>query len=39
MNKIMVMKRRRIGRMLNSLDDGGITIEMITENAMRRDIG
>ena len=31
MNKIMVMKRRRIGRMLNSLDDGGIMIEMITE--------
>ena len=47
MNKIMVMKRRRIGRMLNSLDGGGIMIEMITEieiemiteNAMRRDIG
>ena len=47
MNKIIVMKRRRIGRMLNSVDDGGIMIEMITEieiemiteNAMRRDIG
>ena len=39
MNKIIVMKRRRIGRMLNSLDDGGIMIEMITDNAIRRDIG
>ena len=39
MNKTIVMKRRRIGIMLKSLDDGGIMIEMITENVMRRDIG
>ena len=39
MNKNIVMKRRKIGIMLNSLDDDGIMIEMITENVMRRDIG
>ena len=39
MNKTIVMKRRRIGIMLNSLDDDGIMIEMIIENVMRRDIG
>ena len=38
MNKTIVMKRRRIGIMLNSLDDDEIMIEMITENVMRRDI-
>ena len=39
MNKTIVMKRRRIGIMLNRLDDDGIMIEMITVNVMRRDIG
>ena len=39
MNKTIVMKRRRIGIMLHSLDDDGIMIEMITVNVMRRDIG
>ena len=39
MNKTIVMKRRRIGIMLNSLDGAGIMIEMITNNVMRRDIG
>ena len=39
MNKAIAMKRRRIGIMLNSLDEDGIMIEMITENVLRRDIG
>ena len=39
MSKTIVMKRRIIGIILNSLDDDGIMIEMITENVMRRDIG
>ena len=39
MNNNVVKERRRIGIMLNSLGDGGIMIEMITENGMRRDIG
>ena len=39
MNKTVGKERRRIGIMLTSLDDGGIMIEMITENGMRRDIG
>ena len=39
MTKTIVMKRRRIGIMLNSLDDDGIMIEMITETVMSRDIG
>ena len=38
MNKTIVMKRRRIGIMLSSLDDDGIMIEMMTENVRRRDI-
>ena len=38
MNKTIVMKRRRIGIMLSSVDDGGIMIEMMTENVRRRDI-
>ena len=38
MNKTIVMKRRRIGIMLNSLEVDEIMIEMITENVMRRDI-
>ena len=38
MNKTIVMKRRRIGIMFNSLEDDEIMIEMITENVMRRDI-
>ena len=39
MNETIVMKRKRIGIMLNSLDDDGVMIEMITVNVMRRDIG
>ena len=38
MNKTIVMKRRRIGIMLSSLDDDGIMIEMMTENVRRKDI-
>ena len=38
MSKTIVMKRRIIGIMLNSLEDDEIMIEMITENVMRRDI-
>ena len=39
MNKTIALKRRRIGIMLNNLDNDGSMIEIITENVMRGDIG